>query len=88
MGIIVFLVVGGIVGWLASQLMHRNEGLIASIVIGIVGSFIGGFVSMMLTGSDKSYLGFSLTGFVWSLVGAIVLVALLNVFSGRRTSGS
>ena len=88
MGIIVFLVVGGIVGWLASQLMHRNEGLIASIVIGIVGSFIGGFVSMMLTGSDKSYLGFSLTSFVWSLVGAIVLVALLNVFSGRRASGS
>ena len=88
MGIIVFLVVGGIVGWLASQLMRRNEGLVASIVIGIVGSFIGGFVSRIATGSNQSYLGFSWTGFLWSLVGAIILVALLNIFTGRHASGN
>lgn len=86
MGIIAFLLIGGIVGWLASQLMGRSEGLLASIVIGIIGSFIGGFVSTILTGSDQSYIGFSWVGLFWSLIGAIILVALLNAFSGRHAS--
>lgn len=86
MSLLVALIIGGIVGWLASMLMGRSEGLIASIVIGVVGSFIGGFLSELVTGQDLSNLGFSWTGFFWSLLGAIVLVALLNVFSGRHAT--
>ena len=53
MSILVIIILGGLVGWIASMIMGREEGLFASIVIGIIGSFIGGFISSLLTGSDK-----------------------------------
>ena len=84
MSIIVTLIVGGIVGWLAAQILGRREGLFGSIVIGIVGSFIGSFVSQLFTGSDRSYLAFAWSGFIWSLVGALILVAILNVVTKQR----
>lgn len=83
MSIIVFIILGGVVGWLASQLLGREEGLVGSIVIGIVGSFIGSLVSQLLT-SGSSYLTLSWSGFLWSLVGAIIFVAILNAFSSAR----
>ena len=84
MNILAILIVGGVVGWLASKLMGRNEGILASIVIGVIGSFIGSFVSMFFMGSDKSYLAFDLTGAFWSLIGTIILVAILNAISSRQ----
>ncbi len=86
MGIIIFLVMGAIVGWLAAAIMGRHEGLVGSIVIGIVGSLIGSIVSGIFVGSDQAYLAFSWTGFFWSLLGAVILVALLNAFTGWRAS--
>lgn len=86
MTLLIAIVIGALVGWIASQLMGRSEGLGASIIIGIVGSFIGGLLSSVFTGTSQSSLGFSWTGIFWSLVGSIVLVALLNVFTGWRTS--
>ncbi|MEO8105587.1 MAG: GlsB/YeaQ/YmgE family stress response membrane protein [Candidatus Saccharibacteria bacterium] len=79
MGIIIFIVLGGLVGWLAAKLLGRDEGVLASIVIGIVGSFIGSFISRLFVGSDQSYLAFSWSGLIWSLIGALVLVGLMNV---------
>lgn len=84
MTILTVIIVGGIVGWLASRLMGRDEGIFSSIIIGIVGSFIGSFISMLFTGSDHSYLAFSWVGVFWSLVGSIVLVAILNALSSRQ----
>ncbi len=84
MSIIVMLIIGGVVGWLAARLLGRHEGILASIVIGIVGSFIGSFASQLTTGSDRSYLAFSWSGFIWSLIGALILVAIMNAFSHRR----
>jgi uncharacterized membrane protein YeaQ/YmgE (transglycosylase-associated protein family) len=84
MTILSVIIVGGIVGWLAGKLMGRDEGAFASILIGIVGSFIGSFVSMLFTGSDRSYLAFNWTGFFWSLIGAVILVAIMNAMSSRR----
>jgi uncharacterized membrane protein YeaQ/YmgE (transglycosylase-associated protein family) len=66
------------------MIMGREEGLFASIVIGIIGSFIGGFISSLLTGSDKSFLAFSWMGLFWSLIGSIVLVAIMNAVSHPR----
>lgn len=83
MTILTIIIVGAIVGWLASRLMGREGGLLSSILIGIVGSFIGSLISTAFTGSDQSYLAFSWTGFIWSLIGAIVLVAIMNAFSSR-----
>jgi uncharacterized membrane protein YeaQ/YmgE (transglycosylase-associated protein family) len=84
MSIIVAIILGGIVGWIASRLLGRNEGVLASILIGIVGSFIGSLISSLLTGSDRSILAFSWSGLFWSLIGAVVLVAIMNAVSRPR----
>lgn len=84
MTILTVIIIGGLVGWIASRLLGRDEGVFASILIGIVGSFIGSFISMLFVGSDQSYLAFSWTGIFWSLIGAVILVAILNVFTSRR----
>ena len=64
--------------------MGRDEGVLASIVIGVIGAFIGSILSSLLTGSDRAFLAFSVSGLLWSLIGAIILVAIMNAFSGRR----
>lgn len=81
MGLLVYIILGGLVGYLAARLLGRSEGIIASVIIGIVGSFIGGFVSQLFTGADQSFLAFSAMGLFWSTMGALVLVAILNAFS-------
>jgi uncharacterized membrane protein YeaQ/YmgE (transglycosylase-associated protein family) len=78
MGIIVMLILGGLIGWAASSMMGRDEGVIASVIIGIVGSFIGGLISQLFTGADRSFLALSWVGLFWSFIGAVVLVAILN----------
>jgi uncharacterized membrane protein YeaQ/YmgE (transglycosylase-associated protein family) len=78
------IILGGIIGYVASKLMGREEGIIMSVVIGIVGSFIGGFVSTLLTNANNSYLAFSWMGLFWSLVGSVILVAILNKFASPR----
>jgi uncharacterized membrane protein YeaQ/YmgE (transglycosylase-associated protein family) len=83
MSIIMFIILGGIVGWIASRLLGREEGILASIVIGIIGAFIGGFVARLFN-SGTAYLTLSWSSFFWSLIGAIILVALLNAFSHPR----
>jgi uncharacterized membrane protein YeaQ/YmgE (transglycosylase-associated protein family) len=84
MGLIIFIILGAFIGWLASRLVGREGGLLMYILIGIVGSFIGSFVSRMFTGSDNSFLAFDWGGLFWSLIGAIILVAILNLVSGHR----
>ncbi len=84
MSIIVAIILGGLVGYIASRLMGRQEGILMSIIIGIIGSFIGGFASSLITGSDKSFLAFSWMGLFWSLVGSVILVAILNAISHSK----
>lgn len=84
MSIIVAIILGGLVGYVASRLMGRQEGILMSVIIGIIGSFIGGFVSKLITGSDKSFLAFSWMGLFWSLIGSVILVAILNAISHPR----
>ena len=87
MSLIVALILGAIVGWLASALMGREEGMFASMVIGVVGAIIGGFISMLFTGSNQAYLAFTWSGLLWSLIGAVVLVAILNAVRRPHHTG-
>jgi uncharacterized membrane protein YeaQ/YmgE (transglycosylase-associated protein family) len=84
MSIIAMLILGGLVGWIAAAVMGRDEGIIASVLIGIVGSFIGGLVSMIFTGGDQSALAFTWSGLFWSFIGAVILVAIMNAVQSSR----
>lgn len=81
MSLVYIIIIGGIIGWIAASLMGRKEGFFGSVVIGIVGAFIGSFLSNWLGGSINSYLSFRWVGVFWSFIGALVLVAVLNLFS-------
>lgn len=88
MGIIIWLIVGGIVGWLASIIMRRDaqQGILLNIVVGIVGAFLGGWLGGMLGigGGDINDGNFSVSGLLLSLVGAVVLLAIVNLFTRGR----
>ncbi|HEY0043349.1 MAG TPA: GlsB/YeaQ/YmgE family stress response membrane protein [Allosphingosinicella sp.] len=82
MNIIVWLVIGGIVGWLASILMRRDaqQGILLNIIVGIVGAFLGG----LIFGRGDINDGLSITSFIVSLIGAVILLAIVNLFTRRR----
>ena len=86
MGIIIWLIVGGIVGWLASIVMKRDaqQGILLNIVVGIVGALIGGWLIGPLLGAGSINDGISIMSFIVSLIGAIILLAIVNLF--RRGS--
>ena len=88
MGIIIWLIVGGIVGWLASLIMRRDaqQGILLNIVVGIVGAFIGGWLGSVLGigGGDINDGNFSIAGLLLSLLGAVVLLAIVNLFTRGR----
>ncbi|HVI57779.1 MAG TPA: GlsB/YeaQ/YmgE family stress response membrane protein [Luteimonas sp.] len=87
MSFIIWLIVGGIIGWLASLIMKTDaqQGLILNIVVGIVGSFLGGWLIAPLLGTGTVNSGdFSIMGLIASLIGAIILLAIVNLFRRGR----
>ena len=82
-GILIWLVIGGIVGWLASLVMRTDaqQGVLLNVVVGIVGAFIGGLI---FNRGDINEAPLSVGAFIVSLVGAIILLAIVNLF--RRGS--
>lgn len=82
MGIIILLVVGGVIGWIASLIMRTNaqQGIILNVIVGIVGAVIAGFVVTPLIGGEPITSGvISLPSILVSLLGAIVLLAIVNL---------
>jgi uncharacterized membrane protein YeaQ/YmgE (transglycosylase-associated protein family) len=82
MNLIIWLVVGGLIGWVASLVMHTDakQGLFLNIVVGIVGSFLGGFLVAPLIGAGTiNQNDFSIRGLLASLIGAIILLAIVNL---------
>jgi uncharacterized membrane protein YeaQ/YmgE (transglycosylase-associated protein family) len=85
--IIIWLVVGGLVGWVASKIMRTDaqQGLLLNVVVGIVGAFLAGWLISPMVGEGTINSGdFSLGGLVISLVGAVVLLAIVNLFRRGR----
>ena len=76
MGILLWIVFGAIVGWLASVIMKSGGGLLWDIVVGIVGAVLGGFVMNLLGYGDVN--GFNLYSFLVALLGACILVAVVR----------
>jgi len=87
MGLIIWLIIGGIVGWLASIIMRTDaqQGLLLNIIVGIVGALIGGFLFGALFGEPTiNQNPLDLGAILVSLLGAIVLLGIVNLF--RRGS--
>ena len=83
MSFIIWLVVGGIIGWIASMIMKTDaqQGLLLNVVVGIVGAMLGGLLISPLLGAGTVNQGdFSIAGLVVSLIGAIILLAVVNLF--------
>jgi len=82
MNLVIWLVVGGILGWLASLVMRTDgqQGMVLNVIVGIVGALLAGFViaPMIGTGTINSS-DFSIAGLLVSLLGAVVLLALVNL---------
>ena len=80
---IVWVIVGGILGWLASLVMRTDaqQGTLLNIIVGIVGAFLAGLLLTPLFGVSTINEGnFSLPGLLISLLGAVVLLAIVNLF--------
>jgi uncharacterized membrane protein YeaQ/YmgE (transglycosylase-associated protein family) len=86
MGWIIALIVGGVAGWLASMVMNRDAamGVFWNIVVGIIGSVVGNLLAGPLLGVSGSVQEFSVTGLLIAFVGAVVLLAIVNLVQRRR----
>ena len=86
MNFIIWIVIGGVIGWLASMVMKTDgqQGIILNVIVGIVGAFIGGWIGPMLGLGGGINAGISVMSIIVSLIGAIVLLAIVNLF--RRGS--
>jgi uncharacterized membrane protein YeaQ/YmgE (transglycosylase-associated protein family) len=90
MGIISWIVVGAIAGWLAGMLVKGDEGLgvIGHIVLGIVGAVVGGFVAGLLTGGNDYVTGINISTIVVAVIGAVIVVLAWNAIRGRTRTGT
>lgn len=85
MGIFAWLLFGALVGWIASIIMGKNRrmGLIANIIVGILGSAIGGWLGDLLNIANVQ-AGFSFRGVAMAVLGAVILLFLINLLTKRR----
>jgi uncharacterized membrane protein YeaQ/YmgE (transglycosylase-associated protein family) len=90
MGLISWLVVGAIAGWLAGYLVKGDEslGVIGHIVLGIIGGLVGGFIAGALTGGKDYITGINITTIVVAIIGAVIVVVGWNMLRGRTRIGS
>lgn len=87
MGIILWLIIGGVVGWLASIVMRRdaNQGIFLNIVVGIIGAMLGGWLIGPMVGAPSINSGeLSIASLLVSFLGAVVLLAIVNLITRRR----
>jgi uncharacterized membrane protein YeaQ/YmgE (transglycosylase-associated protein family) len=81
MDILWFLIIGGVAGWIAGEIVRGDGfGIVGNIVVGIVGAIIGGLLFGLLNIDAYGLMG----SLVMSVIGAVVLLFVLNMFRGRR----
>jgi uncharacterized membrane protein YeaQ/YmgE (transglycosylase-associated protein family) len=88
MGILSWLIVGGIAGWLAGMLVPGDErfGIVGHVILGIVGALVGGFIAGLVIGGDY-VTGIHITTIVVATIGAIVVVVAWNLVTRGRSAG-
>lgn len=87
MNILIWLIIGGVIGWLASLVMRTDgqQGILLNIVVGVVGALLGGWLISPLVGAGTINSGdLSLGGLGVSFLGAVILLAIVNLFRRGR----
>jgi uncharacterized membrane protein YeaQ/YmgE (transglycosylase-associated protein family) len=85
MSIIAWILLGLIAGWLAGQFMRGGGyGIVGDIILGIIGAVVGGFISGTLLGVDVT--GFNIPSIIIAFVGAVVVIAIARMLTGRRAT--
>ena len=87
MSFILWIIVGGLLGWVASMIMGTNDtqGKLLNIVVGIVGAFLSGLLLAPMLGTGTINQGdFSIGSLLVSLVGAVVLLCIVNLVRGKK----
>lgn len=86
MGIIGWIILGGLAGWVASMFVGNNgsQGILGNIIAGIIGGVVGGWVFSLLGGSGVT--GFNIWSFIVALVGAIIVLFIWKAITGRRSA--
>lgn len=87
MNFIIWLIVGGIIGWLASLMMKTDgqQGIFLNVVVGIIGALLGGWlISPLLGVGTINQDNFSLPSLLVSFLGAAILLAIVNLFRRGR----
>lgn len=87
MGIITWILLGLVAGWLAGRFMLGGYGPVGDIVLGIGGSIVAGYVGGIILGRDLMVTGFNLDSVVLAFLGAVVLIAVSRMFVGRAPVG-
>ena len=84
MSILLWILFGALVGWIASIIMKTNDqqGAVANIIIGIVGAFIGGALARVL--GAEGVTGFNLTSIAVAVLGAVILIAIIRMLGGGQ----
>jgi uncharacterized membrane protein YeaQ/YmgE (transglycosylase-associated protein family) len=84
-GIIAWIVLGAIAGWITNMIMGGREGVIATIILGIVGAVVGGWLAgTVLKVADVT--GVNVESIVVAVIGAVIVVAVYRMVIGRRTA--
>ena len=82
MDLIITLLVGALIGWIASMIMGTgaSQGVITNIIVGIVGSFLGKFIfyDLLHIGGAATAGSFNVVGLIWGVLGAVILIAILK----------
>ena len=84
MGILAWIILGGLAGWIASKIAGTNEsmGILLNIVVGIAGAFVGGFLFSIFGGAGVT--GFNIYSFLVALAGAVVLLWIFKAVSTKH----
>ncbi|HVS79730.1 MAG TPA: GlsB/YeaQ/YmgE family stress response membrane protein [Candidatus Paceibacterota bacterium] len=80
MNFLLWVIFGGIAGWIASIIVGNNPqmGILANIVVGIIGALLGGWIAHGVGARDAEHPA-TISGFIWAIIGAIVLLVILNL---------
>lgn len=85
MGIIAWIVLGAIAGWITNMIMGGGEGVLMTIILGIVGAVVGGWLAGSVLGI-ADVTGLNIESLIVAVVGAIIVVLLFRTFSRRRVA--